>query len=62
MPRHPTATEIRLSNTTANLIPTITLLKEINNAFDPPFIQPISNIIQTLINAVQVINYETGFK
>ncbi|KAJ7843419.1 hypothetical protein B0H14DRAFT_3689461 [Mycena olivaceomarginata] len=53
MPRHPTVSEIRLVNVTARLTPAVTLLKELDNAFGPPFIQPISNTIQTLINAVQ---------
>jgi hypothetical protein len=58
MPRHPTVSEIRLVNVTACLTPAVTLLKELDNAFGPPFIQPISNTVQTLINAVQVRRYE----
>ncbi|KAJ7349658.1 hypothetical protein DFH08DRAFT_807008 [Mycena albidolilacea] len=53
MPRQPTRTGIRLENTTAKLMPAITLLKELNDAFGPPFIQPISNTLQMLIKAVQ---------
>jgi hypothetical protein len=55
MPRQPTATEIRLDHITACLTPALMLLKELNDAFGPPFIQPISSTIQTLLNAVQVI-------
>jgi hypothetical protein len=54
MPRQPTVTEIRLNNIAACLTPAVTLLNELHDAFCPPFIQPISNTILSLIAAVQV--------
>jgi hypothetical protein len=56
MPRQLTLTEIRLNNITTYLNPTITLLKEINDAFQTPFIQPIVNTTLSLITAIQVMN------
>ncbi|KAF8151114.1 hypothetical protein K438DRAFT_1778887 [Mycena galopus ATCC 62051] len=53
MPRQPTVTEIRLANITACLTPALTLLNELNDAFGPPFIQPISNTVLSLISMVQ---------
>ncbi|KAJ7800701.1 hypothetical protein B0H14DRAFT_2615966 [Mycena olivaceomarginata] len=49
MLRRTAATDIRLDSTIA---PTLTLLEDLDDAFGPQFIQPISNTIQTLINAV----------
>ncbi|KAJ7368932.1 hypothetical protein DFH08DRAFT_983522 [Mycena albidolilacea] len=57
MPHQPTATEIHLNNIVAYLTPTITLLKELNDAFGPPFIQPISNTVETLISIVQNVKH-----
>jgi hypothetical protein len=54
MPRQSTVIEIRLDNITACLTPIVTLLNELNDAFGPPFIQPISNTILSLITTVQV--------
>jgi hypothetical protein len=51
MLRRTAATDIRLDSTIA---PTLTLLEDLDDAFGPQFIQPISNTIQTLINAVLV--------
>ncbi|KAJ7879945.1 hypothetical protein B0H14DRAFT_3769893 [Mycena olivaceomarginata] len=57
MPHQPTATEIHLNNIVAYLTPTVTLLKELNDAFGPPFIQPISNTIETLISIAQNVKH-----
>ncbi|KAJ7885238.1 hypothetical protein B0H13DRAFT_1889659 [Mycena leptocephala] len=53
MPRQPSVTEIRLENIKACLAPAVTLLNELNDAFGPSFVQPISNTVQSLISAVQ---------
>ncbi|KAJ7796123.1 P-loop containing nucleoside triphosphate hydrolase protein, partial [Mycena olivaceomarginata] len=53
MPRQSTVTEIRLNNIKGCLTPALTLLKELNDAFGPPFIQPIANTIESLIDMVQ---------
>ncbi|KAJ7893321.1 hypothetical protein B0H14DRAFT_3854518, partial [Mycena olivaceomarginata] len=50
MPRQPTVTEIRLANITASLTPALTLLNELNDAFGPLFIQPISNTVLSLMS------------
>ncbi|KAJ6510989.1 hypothetical protein C8R45DRAFT_1068835 [Mycena sanguinolenta] len=55
MPRQPTITESQLENLTACLTPAVRILNELNEAFAPPFIQPISNTIFSLINLVQNI-------
>jgi hypothetical protein len=54
MPRQPTATETHLEMIVACLAPGLTVLKELNDTFGPPFIQMISNTIETLIDMVQV--------
>ncbi|KAJ7353322.1 hypothetical protein DFH08DRAFT_934280 [Mycena albidolilacea] len=53
MPRQSPVTEIRLNNIKGCLTPALTLLKELNDAFGPPFIQSIANIIESLIDIVQ---------
>ncbi|KAJ7812447.1 hypothetical protein B0H14DRAFT_2605764 [Mycena olivaceomarginata] len=53
MPRQPTATDIRLDSIAACLTPALALLKELNGAFGPPFIQTIVNTTETLINSIQ---------
>ncbi|KAJ7336827.1 hypothetical protein DFH08DRAFT_1017920 [Mycena albidolilacea] len=53
MPRQSTVTEIRLNNIKGCLTPALTLLKELNDAFGPPFIQCIANTIESLIDMVQ---------
>ncbi|KAJ7782596.1 P-loop containing nucleoside triphosphate hydrolase protein [Mycena olivaceomarginata] len=53
MPRQPTATETHLERIVACLAPGLALLKELNDAFGPPFIQMISNTIEILIDMVQ---------
>ncbi|KAJ7349742.1 hypothetical protein DFH08DRAFT_997021 [Mycena albidolilacea] len=50
MPRQSTATEICLNNIKGCLTPALTLLKELNDAFGPPFIQSIANTIESLID------------
>ena len=55
MPREPTVTEIRLENLTACLTPAVTLLNELNDAFAPPFVQPISNTVASLLKLGQVL-------
>ncbi|KAJ6477721.1 hypothetical protein C8R45DRAFT_934372 [Mycena sanguinolenta] len=53
MPRQPTATEIRLKNLADCLTPTLRVLNELNDAYAPPFIQPISNTVSSLLKCVQ---------
>ncbi|KAJ7831391.1 hypothetical protein B0H14DRAFT_3872228 [Mycena olivaceomarginata] len=53
MPRQSTVTEMRLNNIKDYLNPALTLLKELNDAFGPPFIQPIANTIESLIDIAQ---------
>ncbi|KAJ6477746.1 P-loop containing nucleoside triphosphate hydrolase protein, partial [Mycena sanguinolenta] len=53
MPRQPTVTEIRLENLAACLVPTLEVLNELSDAFDPPFVQPISNAVASLLMCVQ---------
>ncbi|KAJ7351565.1 hypothetical protein DFH08DRAFT_935169 [Mycena albidolilacea] len=53
MPRQPTVTETHLERIVACLAPGLTLLKELNDAFGPPFILTISNTIEALIDMVQ---------
>jgi hypothetical protein len=55
MPRQP---KIDLVNITTYLTPAVTLLTGLNDAFGPPFVQPIANTIQGLMKMVQVITYE----
>ena len=54
MPRLPTVTEIRLENVADCLAPTVEVLNELNDAFAPPFVQPISNTVSSLRKCVQV--------
>jgi hypothetical protein len=51
----PTATEIRLDNIVACLTPALILLNELSDAFGPPFVQLISNTVNTLINVLKVM-------
>ncbi|KAJ7085557.1 P-loop containing nucleoside triphosphate hydrolase protein, partial [Mycena epipterygia] len=53
MPPQPSVTDIRLKNILACLNPTITLLNEVDGAFDIPFIKAISNTTLSLVTAVQ---------
>ncbi|KAJ6470410.1 hypothetical protein C8R45DRAFT_1166016 [Mycena sanguinolenta] len=55
MPREPTVIEICLENLTACLASAVTLLTELNNAFAPQFVQPISNTIESLLKLVQSV-------
>ncbi|KAJ7310709.1 hypothetical protein DFH08DRAFT_823081 [Mycena albidolilacea] len=61
MPRQPTITENHLHNIAVCLTATLTLLNELNNAFNPPFIQPISSIMLALIDALQVMTVEIAY-
>jgi hypothetical protein len=61
MPRQPTVTEIRLDNITNSLTPALALIKDLNDAFGPPFFQPISNITLSLMSAVLVIIRTNGY-
>ncbi|KAJ7689368.1 hypothetical protein B0H14DRAFT_3176031 [Mycena olivaceomarginata] len=55
MPRQSTLTEIRVTNIIECLTPALTLLKELNDAFGPPFIQSIANTIESLIIMAQTV-------
>jgi hypothetical protein len=55
MPRQSTATEIRFNTITACFTPALTPLNELDDAFGPLFVQPISNTILSLITTVLVI-------
>ncbi|KAJ7349849.1 hypothetical protein DFH08DRAFT_997228 [Mycena albidolilacea] len=50
---HPTAIESRVNNAAAGLEPALALLKEINDAFGPPFVRPIANTIEAFLSMVQ---------
>jgi hypothetical protein len=58
MPHQPTATETRLNNIVAYLTPTLTLLKGLDDAFGPPFIQTISNTVEALISIAEVGSFQ----
>jgi hypothetical protein len=60
MPR-PAVTQFRLEKIIASLGPTVTLLKDLNDAFGPPFVQHIINIIEASINVVQVMHSGVGY-
>ncbi|KAJ7822019.1 hypothetical protein B0H14DRAFT_2598820 [Mycena olivaceomarginata] len=53
MPHQPTATELHIQIITSGLAAAVTLLDELNDAFGPPFIQPISKTILLLIDVTQ---------
>jgi hypothetical protein len=55
MPRQLAAMDIRLSNVAACLTPAVALLNELNDAFGPPFVDPILKTVVSLMTAVQVI-------
>jgi hypothetical protein len=58
MLRHlPRVTEIGLNNIAEYLTLAVTLLKDLDNAFGPPFIQPIANTLESFITIVQVISW-----
>lgn len=54
MPRLPSVTEIRVSNITACLELAVVVLNELNNAFETPFVEAISNTTKSLIIALRV--------
>jgi hypothetical protein len=56
MTPHPTA-ETRLNNITAYLIPVVTLLDELSEAFGSSFISQISKITLKLITGIRVTNF-----
>jgi hypothetical protein len=58
MPRHLTVSEFQPDSIPACLAPAVALLKTLHDAFGPPFIQPIVNIIEVLIVTVQVSSSE----
>ncbi|KAJ7807775.1 hypothetical protein B0H14DRAFT_2597435 [Mycena olivaceomarginata] len=53
----PAVTQFRLEKIIASLGPTVTLLKDLNDAFGPPFVQPIINIIEASVNVVQNVKW-----
>ncbi|KAJ7716952.1 hypothetical protein B0H16DRAFT_1723187 [Mycena metata] len=53
MSRQLTSTEARIDNLTAYLTPILIVLSDLNDAFCPPFIQPIIKTTQALIAGVQ---------
>ncbi|KAJ7362591.1 hypothetical protein DFH08DRAFT_799615 [Mycena albidolilacea] len=55
MPRQSTLTESRVTSIVQCLTPALTLLKELNDAFGPPFILPITNTIESLISMTQLM-------
>ncbi|KAJ6506665.1 hypothetical protein C8R45DRAFT_922843 [Mycena sanguinolenta] len=55
MPRKPTVTEIRLENLADCLAPTLEVLNELNDAFAPPFVQPMSSTVASLLKTLQKI-------
>jgi hypothetical protein len=58
MPHQSILTEICVTNIVQYLTPALILLKELNDAFGPPFIQAIANTIESLITMAQVRNPE----
>jgi hypothetical protein len=58
MPRQSTLKEIRVTNIVQCLTPALTLLKELNDAFAPPFIKPIAETVESLISMAQVRKLE----
>ncbi|KAF7353498.1 hypothetical protein MSAN_01539400 [Mycena sanguinolenta] len=55
MPHQSTLTEVRLENLALILTPTVAALKELNEAFAPPFVQGISKTTESLINLLQKV-------
>lgn len=50
----PTLFEIRVNNIRTGLTPALALLNELSDAFGPPFLQPISKTVVSLMTTVQV--------
>ncbi|KAJ7731991.1 hypothetical protein B0H16DRAFT_1468797 [Mycena metata] len=50
-----TSTEARINNLTAYLTPILTVLADLNDAFCPPFVQPIIKTTEALIASVQLV-------
>jgi hypothetical protein len=59
MTRKLTAAESRFNNISAWLTPALTLLDQLSETFDTPFVQPISKTALSLITAVQVVIFLT---
>ncbi|KAJ7459374.1 hypothetical protein FB451DRAFT_1563731 [Mycena latifolia] len=55
MPHQPAVTEIRMNNIVTCLTTVIPLLKQLNNAFGPPFVEAIVNTTLSLIPGVQKV-------
>ncbi|KAF8199255.1 hypothetical protein K438DRAFT_1966473 [Mycena galopus ATCC 62051] len=55
MPHQPAVPEAHLEDITTCLILALPLLKDLNDAFGPPFVQSIVNTIHTLINSLQKV-------
>ncbi|KAJ6480970.1 hypothetical protein C8R45DRAFT_932874 [Mycena sanguinolenta] len=53
MPRKRTVTDIWLENLAACLAPAVAVLTELNDTFAPPFVQPISRSVASLIKLLQ---------
>jgi hypothetical protein len=58
MPRQSTLKGIRVTNILECLTPALTLLKELNDTFEPPFIKSIANTIESLMSMAQVRKLE----
>ena len=56
MPHQPTAIEIQLKNLAECLTLALEVLNELNSAFAPPFVQPISNTVASLVKLIQVLS------
>ncbi|KAJ6492337.1 hypothetical protein C8R45DRAFT_1213063, partial [Mycena sanguinolenta] len=53
MPHQPTAIEIQLKNLAECLTLALEVLNELNSAFAPPFVQPISSTVASLVKLIQ---------
>ncbi|KAJ6452118.1 hypothetical protein C8R45DRAFT_1083548 [Mycena sanguinolenta] len=53
MPHQPTAIEIQLKNLAECLTLALEMLNELNSAFAPPFVQPISSTVASLVKLIQ---------
>ncbi|KAJ6486261.1 hypothetical protein DFH09DRAFT_1291617 [Mycena vulgaris] len=55
MPQQPANAEVRMNNVIACLTPAVTILKDISDAFETPFIQAIGNTTLSLIASMQSV-------
>jgi hypothetical protein len=60
MLRQLTGTGHRLNDIAACLAPALELLKDLDNAFGPPYVHPITNTVEALINVTQVRSSKLG--